>query len=254
MKATNSNIEQFIRDKDRAGETYSAADIEFISNYTGKGGSKEKNAGILHQFYTPDWICDYMYQLAVHHGYNGGTVLDPSMGTGNIIAPFPDHTVITGFEPDDLSYRIAQLRFPKVAIYKNYFETAFLQPISDSIYGGLIKKGNLSWLSGFPFSLVITNPPYGAYHNFYSGRMRGLMNGIKFPQMEIAFMLFGLRVLKPGGLLIYITSQNFMRNSNKYEPMKVELSRYADLVDAYRLPAIFQKTKVAPDILIFKRK
>jgi len=253
MTAKNKEIERFIQRKDSQGTTYSHKDIDYISQYSGKGGTKEADAGILHQFYTPDWVCEIMYKLSVHHGYIGGTVLDPSMGTGNIIAPFPDKSVITGFEPDDISSRIASLRFPEVTIYKNYFETAFLQPFSNNIYGQLM-KGKVTWLSGFPFSLVITNPPYGAYHNFYSGRMKGLMNKVRFPQMEIAFMLFGLKMLKPGGLLIYITSQNFMRNGNKYEPMKVELSRYAELLDAYRLPAIFSKTKVCPDIIVFKRK
>jgi hypothetical protein len=252
-KNKNKEIEQFILDKDNQGGKYSKADIEFISQYSGKGGSKEADAGILHQFYTPDWVCELMYKLAVHHGYSGGTILDPSIGTGNIIAPFPDKSVVTGFEPDDISHRIATLRFPEATIYKNYLETAFLKPVTKDLYGQLL-KGNVTWLTGYPFSLVITNPPYGAYHNFYSGRMKGLMNKVKFAQMEIAFMLFGLKMLKPGGLLIYITSQNFMRNGNKYEPMKVELSRHADLVDAYRLPAIFSKTKVCPDIIVFKRK
>lgn len=253
MKINNKNIEQFIQEKDSNGENYTKSDIDFISHYSGKGGSKEKDVGILHQFYTPDWICDIMYKLAVYHGYEGGTVLDPSMGTGNIIAPFPDDSIVTGFEPDDISHRIATLRFPRANIHKNFFETAFLQPINDEIYGPLMKK-QTTWLKGFPFDLVITNPPYGQYHNFYSGRMKGLMNKVKFPQMEIAFMLFGLKVLKPGGLMIYITSQNYMRNGNKYNPMKVELSRYADLLDAYRLPAIFAKTQVSPDIIVFKRK
>lgn len=246
-------IENFILDKDRKGSKYSQADIDFISQYSGKGGSKENDVGILHQFYTPDWVCKLMYQLAEFHGYTGGTVIDPSLGTGNIIDPFPDKSMVTGFEPDVISHRIASLRFPEAHIYKNYFETAFLQPITGEVYGGLITK-KVSWLKGYPFSLAITNPPYGQYHNFFSGRMRGLMNKVKFAQMEIAFMLFCLKMLKPGGLLIFITAQSFMRNGNKYEPMKVELSRYAELLDAYRLPPIFQKTKVCPDIIVFKRK
>lgn len=253
MKSKYKQIEEFIHEKDSKNKTYSKADIDFIAQYPGKGGSKESDVGILHQFYTPDWICSIMYQLALFHGYDGGTILDPSMGTGNIIAPFPDKSMITGFEPDDISHRIASLRFPKATIYKNYLETAFLQPLSSDIYGALMKK-QTTWLQGFPFSLVITNPPYGQYHNFYSGRMKGLMNKVKFAQMEIAFILFGLKLLKQGGLLIYITAQNFMRNGNKYEPMKLELSKYADLLDAYRLPPVFDKTKVCPDILIFKRK
>ncbi len=253
MTSRNKQIEQFIYEKDNKNQSYSKEDIEFLSQYSGKGGSKEKDVGILHQFYTPDWICSIMYKLALFHGYDGGTVLDPSLGTGNIIAPFPDKSLVTGFEPDEISHRIASLRFPKASIYKSYFETAFLQPLSNDIYGSLMKK-QTTWLQGFPYSLVITNPPYGQYHNFYSGRMKGMMNKVKFAQMEIAFMLFGLKMLKQGGLLIYITAQNFMRNGNKYEPMKQELSKLAELVDAYRLPPVFDKTKVCPDILVFKRK
>ena len=89
---------------------------------------------------TPDWVCEIMYKLALHHGYDGGRVLDPSMGTGNIIAPFPDKSMVTGFEPDELSSRIAQICYPEAQIYTDYFETAFLQPISPGIYGPLLKK------------------------------------------------------------------------------------------------------------------
>lgn len=253
MSKLNSDIEQFIRAKDVKGEKYSDADIEYISAYSGKGGSKTDDVGILHQYYTPEWVCEIMRDLAFFHGYSGGTILDPSMGTGNIINPFADKSIITGFEPDDISFRIAQLRFPNAILYKSLFETAFLQPISGDIYGSLLKD-KTTWLQGYPFSLVITNPPYGQYHNFYSGRLKKLMMGVKFAQMEIAFMLFGLLMLRSGGLLIYITAQNFMRNGNKYNPMKEVLSRYADLLDAYRLPPVFERTKVCPDIIIFKRK
>ncbi len=253
MTQKNKAIEQFILTKDRKGQSYSSADIDYISEYSGKGGSKETDVGILHQFYTPSWICKIMHDLAIYHGYSGGTVLDPSMGTGNIIEPFEDKSLVTGFEPDETGKRIAELRFPKATIYGLHFETAFLQPHSNDVFGQLLKD-KITWLTGYPFELVITNPPYGQYHNYYSGRMRHLMHKVKFAQMEIAFMLFGLLILKPGGLLIYITSQNFMRNNNKYLPMKRVLGLYANFLDAYRLPPVFPRTKVCPDIIILKRK
>jgi len=254
MRATNQNIVTFIEQKEAKGEAFSRSDIEFISQYSGKGGAKNTtDTGILTQFYTPDWICTLMYDLACFHGYSGGTVLDPSMGTGNIIAPFPDKSMISGFDVDEIGYKIAKLRFPEIVAYNQYFETAFLQSQSEGIYGMPFRGNKTTWLQGYPFDLVITNPPYGAYNNFYSGRMKPVLGKVRFSLTEFAFFLYGLKLLKPGGLLVFITGQNVMRNGLKYERMKQEIGKHAELLDAYRLPPIFKKTKVAPDIIVLRK-
>ena len=64
----NKEIEAYIREKDSKQEVYSEADIDFIQQYEGAGGQGSKGAsgeGILYEFYTPDYICEIMYGLAI---------------------------------------------------------------------------------------------------------------------------------------------------------------------------------------------
>jgi hypothetical protein len=246
----NKEIEAFIKKKDSKKESYSQKDIVFIQQYSGAGGQGSKGAtgeGVLYEFYTPDYVCDLMYQLSVHYGYKDGYVLEPSIATGNIIKPFPDKSKIVGFEINPITKRIAEITYPKATIYEGYFETAFLKP---QRHTSRIPTGQLTWLEQYPFSLVIGNPPYGKYKNMYSSYFRKP----KMAQIEMFFMYYGLQLLKKGGLLIYLTSSNFLRNGITYSSEKKEIGRIAELVDAHRLPPVFKNSKVPVDIIVFKRK
>jgi len=245
----NKQIQEFIADKDSRNESYSKDDIEFIQKYEGSGGLANKGAtgtGLLHEFYTPDYICDYLYKFAVKYGYNGGTILEPSIATGRIIKPFVDngYNDIVGFEINPITARICEITYPQIKVYNNFFETAFLeQPRFRTL------DKNLTWLKEYPFSLVIGNPPYGVYQNLYSTYFTP-----KFKQIEQFFMFKSLQLLKKNGLLIFLTSSNFMYNWQTYEPAKTHIFGIADFVDAYRLPAIFKNSSVPTDILIFRKK
>jgi len=245
----NKAIEDFIRDKDSRSEPYSLADIAFIQGYEGAGGLGSKGAsgvGVLYEFFTPDYICELMYELAVRYGYDEGTVLEPSIATGRIIRPIPDKSKVSGFEINTTSARICEITYPEVKVYRGYFETAFLEAPR---YTKRIKSDQLSWLPGYPFSLVIGNPPYGKYKNKYSS----YFPAPRMHQIELFFMYYGLRLLKPGGLLIYLTSSNFLRNGISYNQEKDEIGKLATLIDAYRLPPVFKSSQVPTDILVLKR-
>jgi len=244
----NKEIEQFIAAKDKRGEPYSSEDIEFISQYQGSGGQGKEGAtgeGLLYEFYTPDYLVELMWELARHYGYTGGNVLEPSCATGRLFRPAPDYSACVGFEINKTSARIAEITYPGAIIHRGYFETAFMQPPRFTTR----MKNPFTWLQQYPFSLVIGNPPYGKYRNLYSS----FFPKPKMPQIEIFFMYYGLLLLKTGGLLIYLTSSNFIRNGITYTASKEEIGRIAELVDAYRLPAVFRFSEVPTDILIFKR-
>ena len=246
----NKEIEDFVKSKGTLPTNYTAADLDYIRQYTGAGGQGKhgaKGEGLLYEFYTPDYICELMYKQALAHGYDGGPVLEPSIATGNIVKPFPKETKITGFEINPTTAIIAQLLFPDAKIYNQYFETAFLQP---ERYTSRIRLPKFTWLTDYPFSLVIGNPPYGKYRNKYSS----YFTNPKIPQIEQFFMYYGLLLLKPGGLLLYLTSSNFLRNGISYNAIKEKIGKIADLIDAYRLPPVFEFSQVPTDILIFKKK
>ncbi len=246
----NNEIEDFVKVLGDKRANYNSSDLDYIRQYTGAGGQGKhgaKGEGLLYEFYTPDYICELMYKQALAHGYDGGAVLEPSIATGNIIKPFPESTRIVGFEINPVTATIAKLLYPKITVYNNYFETAFLQP---ERYTMRLSAKKLTWLKDYPFSLVIGNPPYGKYKNKYSSYFKNP----KMKQIEQFFMYYGLLLLKSGGLLIYLTGSNFMRNGLSYGDAKKRMEKIAVLVDAYRLPPVFRFSQVPTDILIFKKK
>lgn len=245
----NRKIEAFIRQKDAAGESYSAEETAFIRQYEGDGGQGAKGAtgeGVLYEFYTPGYICQLMWKLAWRYGFDPqGTVLEPSLATGRLLDDAPSKERCYGFEINPVTRRIAQLTFPGAHIYEGYFETAFLEPPRFS--KRLARQ--LTWLEGYPFSLVIGNPPYGRYRNRYSA----YFPNPKMHQIELFFMYYGLKLLKKGGLLVFLVSSNFMRNGTGYQGEKMEMGAMAELLDAYRLPPVFRSSQVPVDILVFRK-
>lgn len=246
----NKQIQQLILKKDKAGETYSFDEKKFIAQYEGSGGQGSKGAtgeGVLYEFFTPDFVCELMWKLAYRYGFKaGGSVLEPSVGTGNLLKWAPNNSRCYGFEINPISKRITEILYPDAKIYEGYFETAFLQ---EPRYTARLKD-KLTWLEGYPFSLVIGNPPYGKYKNKYSS----YFTKPKMHQIELFFMHYGLQLLKPGGIMVFITGSNFLRNGITYQSEKLEIEKLADIVDAYRLPPVFKFSKVPTDIIVFKRK
>lgn len=179
----NKEIEVFIQGKEINNETYTPEEIKYINRYEGSGGQASKGAsgeGLLHEYFTPSYICELMYKLALYHGYDGGTILEPSIATGRMIRPFPDKSKVTGFEINPVSARIAHITYPQATIFENYFETAFLKP---SRFTERFPAQKHTWLKGYPFSLVIGNPPYGKYRNRFSS----FFKNPKFSQIEFFF-------------------------------------------------------------------
>lgn len=224
-------------------------DLSILENYEPNDGTNR-----LYSFFTPVWLCDVMYKLAIRHGFDAknGTILEPAAGTGNFLTVFDNPKNCTAFELDPLNAKIAQKRAPEVKMYNQYFETALLQPprFTSIMQSRGSTKLEPTWLQGAPFDLVIGNPPYGKYKNLYSSYFKSL----KIKQVELFFMYQSLRVLKKGGLLVFITSSSFMRNNLTYDHEKKLIGRYADFVDAYRMPKVFKNTAVPTDILIFRKK
>lgn len=246
----NDEIAQFITEKDSKKESYSASDIAYIKQYEGSGGQGKQGAkgeGLLYEFYTPYYVCDLMWELTNHYGYNkNGFILEPSCATGRLLENAPDYKKCVGFEINHTSARISEIVCEGAKIYRGYFESAMLQPPRFTSR----LKNLTTWIPQYPFSLVIGNPPYGKYTNHYSS----YFPNPKLPQIELFFIYYGLQMLKKDGLLIYILGSNFLRNGLTYNKAKDEIGKYAHFVDAYRLPAVFKNSDVPTDIIVLRKK
>ena len=216
-----------------------------LEQYEGLGGTTDTgiiSEAVKHQYYTPYVICKKMFELAAFYGFKGGTILEPACGTGRFFKFAPKGSKIIGFDLEKTNIDIATKLYPNVTLYQQSFETAFLQEPNFN------KKAKQTWLP--PVDLVIGNPPYGDYEGYYKTYMPKLYN-----RFEFLFIRLGLETLKPGGLLLYVVSQNIMNNGMTYNKMKQDMLDIGEFVDAYRLPVgIFSSTDVGTDILIFRRK
>lgn len=243
----NQQIEALIDRKDFSGEEYSREELGFISAYRGSGGQAPRGAkgtGVLYEFYTPPEVTRFMWALASHYGYREGSVLEPSIGSGELALGAPDGSEVTGFETNRYSARIAELRLSGSKVYRQFFETAFLEGPRYA------NKAATPWIKGYPFSLVIGNPPYGVHANRYSS----FFTSPQMPNLESFFLYYGLQLLKPGGLLVYLIPQAWLRTGFAYNKAKEACARLAVLRDAYRLPPVFEKSQIPVDIVVYQRK
>ena len=108
---------------------------------------KAARASTLTSFYTPPEVTDGVFQALRQFGFEGGNILEPSMGVGNFFAKMPDDirdgSKPYGIELDSISGRIAQLLNPEDRIQITGFEKT--------------RFNNNS------FDVVIGNVPFGDY-------------------------------------------------------------------------------------------
>lgn len=240
----NKSIEAFIDKKDKEKSFFNEEEKNYIRQYTGSGGLINQGAsgrGILYEYYTTENVVKRMWDMAYHFGYNGGSILEPSVGTGNFLKYAPKGATVFGFETNHYSARIAQILYPNSHIHEKAFETLFFA-------GNVHLKDNFNHP---PYSLVIGNPPYGEFSGKYAGMGEKKWTGAA--QYEHYFTLRGLDLLKSGGLLIYIVPSNFLRGSSFINIAKKIASKCEGL-DRYTLgTGIFKTTDIETDIIALRK-
>lgn len=242
----NKKIETLIDQKDEVGADYSEEEKNYIQQYTGSGGLLSEGAqgrGTLYEYYTPDSIVKRMWDMAYHYGYDGGSILEPAVGTGHFFKYAPKKVSITGYETNHYACRISQIIYPHAQIHERAFETQFF-------------AGNIHLRENFDnphYSLIIGNPPYGSFTGKYAGLGEKKQTGAS--EYDQYFLLRSLDLLKPGGLLVFLISSYFMLSMQKYNSIKEKIHAKAELVDGYRLPAnALPNTDVGTDIIVLRRR
>ena len=180
-------------------------------------------------FYTPADIVQAVWKGVSRLGFNGGRILDPSMGTGNFFGCMPRDMMkkssLRGIEIDDLTSRFARMLYPSALVERTGFEKASL---ADNFY-----------------DLVISNIPFDANHSIAGYKIHNY------------FFAHGMDKVRPGGLMVYITSQGSLTNSQDGARMREYIGKKADMVAAYKLPSgAFGEsgTNVGTDIVIFRKR
>lgn len=232
-------------DTEAGNARFTASERQLLAQYSGAGGKAKAGArgqGLLYEYYTPPWLCEKMWQVARHHGGVPERVLEPSAGTGNFLKG-AGAAAVTAFEVNPVSARICRIRFPEAEVHTAPFEAAFLEPPR------FTSRRRGTWLGGAPFDLVIGNPPYGQH----TGRYAALFKAPALKSFEVFFLYWGLELVREGGLLVYVIPSSFLRSDERYARQKRLLGERAELLDAYRLPAVFDSTSIGTDVVVLRK-
>jgi N12 class adenine-specific DNA methylase len=190
-------------------------------------------ASTLNAHYTAPVVVSAIYDAVQRLGFKHGRVLEPAAGIGHFFGLMPvemsARSRLTGIELDPLTANIAEKLYPDVDIRAQGFENAALVDNA--------------------FDLAVSNVPFGDYK-------------IVDPQFDERnflvhdyFFAKGIEKVKPGGLLVFVTSKGTLDKINS--SLRDYLHERAAFVGAIRLPntAFNQNanTEVTTDI-VFLRK
>ena len=190
-------------------------------------------ASTLNAHYTSPTLVRAMYGALERFGFEQGRILEPACGIGHFIGLMPEamhrHSTITGVEIDPLTARIAKALYPDADIRAQGFENAQL---ADGFY-----------------DVAISNVPFGDYP-VHDPRL----NAYRFPIHDY-FFAKALDKVRPGGLVIFITSRGTMDKVNS--TLREYLAPKTEFLGAIRLPNTAFKqnagTEVTTDIVMLRK-
>jgi N12 class adenine-specific DNA methylase len=182
--------------------------------------------------YTSSTVIDAMYSMLRHMGVPDGApirALEPGAGIGHFIGHQPWSGNWTAVEMDHISAAILRALYPQA----NTVEAPFQDVI--------LPDGH--------FDVVVGNPPFAKTKIRDHGRRTSF-------SLHDFFFVRAMDKLRPGGLLVFITSTGFMDKGKAQA--RIALGKQADLVAAFRLPGdAFKKnaaTQVTTDIVILRKR
>lgn len=175
-----------------------------------------------------------MWDMVKRMGFDGGRVLEPSMGIGNFFGMMPldlkTRSNLTGIELEQVTGEMARQLYPNANI---------------SIMGYQDSKTPDNF-----YDLVIGNWPFE--NTSIADRRYNRLS----PFLHDYFYLKAVDQVRPGGLVVGITSKGTL--DKKDSAIRSELAKKAELVAAFRLPtgafAEYAGTAVVTDIIILRKR
>ena len=190
---------------------------------------------VLTAFFTPPAVIDSVYKVVQHLGFKGGKVLDPSMGHGNYFGAMPTrlrkNCMLRGVELDPITGAMAKQLYQDASVEVTGFENAYLDNNS--------------------YDLVISNVPFNT-------NVHPIDRDFKTQNFNLHNYFFAKAVQKarPGGLIVFITSENTMKGDSA--ALRKYLEGKADFIGAMKLPDTtfksYSGTAVTSDLIILQKR
>lgn len=183
-------------------------------------------------YYTDPLIIRQIWQKLLDDGFEGGRILDPSMGTGNFFAAMPrsirERSELYGVELDSVTGAIAKQLHPNTHIEVRGFEEVPYQNNS--------------------FDLVLTNVPFGNFRIADKNYDKPYM-------IHDYFVKHSLDLVRDGGQVSIISSIGTM--DKRTDNVLQEIKSNTHFLGGVRLPDMaFKKiagTRVTTDLLFFQK-
>ncbi len=195
---------------------------------------RQARASVNDAFFTAPVVIDAIYEALGNFGFNGGTVLEPSMGVGNFFGRMPEdmqrNSQLYGVEIDSISGRMAQALYPDADIAVKGFE-------QNTFQNGC-------------FDVAVGNVPFGELG--FKDEKHGTA------KLHDYFFAESLDKLKNGGIMAFVTSAGTL--DKRDETTRQMLADKADFIGAIRLPGgkngAFKNnagTEVTTDIIFLQK-
>jgi N12 class adenine-specific DNA methylase len=207
---------------------------QWLRDHMGKEEWESAQGSIINAHYTDPPTVSAVWNLARAMGFDGGRVLEPSMGIGNFFGLMPRDMMhgsnLTGIELDRLTGGMAKLLYPQANVR--------IMPYQDS-----------KAADGF-YDLIVGNWPFSAQAP--ADRRYNTLNAT----LHDFFFAKAIDQVRPGGLVMGITSAGTMDKVGK--PVRIYLAKRAELVAAFRFPTgafrQYAGTDVVTDLLILRKR
>lgn len=255
LQRFNNNLAaiRLLKQLETDGRQATPEEQETLSRYVGWGGLaeffKESNphyqelrdlltedeyssarATTLDSFYTSPVIIDSIYTVLQNSGFEGGNILEPSMGIGNFFGRMPqemqEQSKLFGVEIDSLTGRIAKQLYPEAHIdIKGFEKTSF---------------------KNSSFDVAVGNIPFGDFSLQYDRQSL---------KIHDYFFMQTLDKIKDGGIVAFVTSKGTL--DKRDSSFRRQLAEKADLIAAVRLPNTAFKTagtEVTADIIFLQKR
>ena len=187
---------------------------------------------VLNAHYTAPAVAEAMWDWTAKAGLAGGRAVEIGCGAGMFLVSAPQRWKMTGIEADPTTAAIAAHLAPHAQV--EAVAVQHWQPAEDRPYDLMI--GNVPFSSARPFDRTYARTRSLSLHNYC--------------------LLRGLAALRPGGLLISVTSMYTMDALNSAQ--RQQLSRWGEFVGAIRLPGgAFRAnagTDATTDIVVMTRR
>ena len=212
-------------------------EINILRQYSGKGGLKE---GTIHEYYTPAFVAEGMYDALGEMGLTSGNILDPSTGSGSFSEAKPKSMIVTGAEIDETSSQVNQLLHPEDKIHHMCFED-FNNETPDNTFDG-----------------CCTNIPWGRDEKGARGEWKNKDKAYSNENsIERYFIYRIIDKVRHGGLICLAVPPRIVeRKDPKWVKFRIEVSKKAEFLGAHKLPSGMSKkqgTDTVWDIVVFKK-